>query len=323
MSFIKNFIFNKTEGLKLTNTSERDNYLSEKVKHFSEYKNFSNKDELLNFFQEIIAMNNHDITTAQFDFSDFNNMVGFKLEDKKEQIIYFYNIVVMLGTVFFNVFDRKGNRLSKLEEGADLPFKTTDMFGAGYNELLMAKQYGVKNAFGATLIFTTLLERDLKTLIKLVYMEELLKELETKIALGNISLTSEDEDLYFYLRYQNEIDTKNNSTKEYESYYASRILAYNLFESNGIITTDKDFYKGIFGIKNSFTLNSLITSQKFKDKVDVRFWEIIDIMFSPGKLNLRNNLTHGNTGYQNYYHINITALMYGLYCMLSTKMILK
>ena len=322
MNFIKDFIFTKTEGIVLTNTSERDNYLREKVKHFSEYKNYSNKDELLNFFQEILVMNKHDISTALFDFSDFNNVVGFKLEDKKEQMIYFYNLVVILGTVYYNVFDKKGNRLVDLEEGSDLPFKTTDMFAAGYNEFLMAKQNKEKNAFGATLIFITLLERDLKMLIKLVYMVELLKELETKISQGNISLTTVDEDLYLYLRYQYEIDTIKYSKKEYESLYASSVLAYNLFESNGIIATEKDFFKGIFGIK-SLTLNNLITSQKFKDKVDIRFWEIIDIMFAPNHLNLRNNLTHANTGFQNYYHINITALLYGIYCMVSKKMILR
>ncbi|WP_186668814.1 DUF4209 domain-containing protein [Sporosarcina sp. BP05] len=325
MNLIKKFIFTKTEGLVLTNKTEINNYLGEKVKHFSEHKNYIDKDELLNLFQEILDMNNHDIATAKFSFSDFENTIGFKLSDEKTKMIYFYNLIAVLGTIYYEVFDKPGNRLRDVEEGSDLPFKTTDMFAAGYNEFLMAKQNSMKNSFGATLIFMTLLERDLKTFIKLVYMDELLRKLETKIAQEKISFNAVDEDLYLYLRHQYKMDIENSSTKIYDSLYASSSLAYNLFESNGIIedeNKEKQFFKGIFGI-NPLTLNNLIVSPKFKGKVDIRFWNIIDIMFDPNKLNLRNNLTHGNNGYQNYYHINVTSLIYGIYCMISQEMILE
>lgn len=322
MSFDKSFRFTMREGLVLNNTSERDAFLKDKIQHFSKYKNYSNKEDQLKFLQEIIDMNNHDMATAKFDFQGFDNMVGFNLEQEKEIMIYFYNLVIMLGAVFFNVFDRKGNRLISLVEGQVLPYKTTDMFGEGYNQLVFVKQNDIQNAFGATLIFITLFEKDIKTYIKLVYIDELLNELENQIAQGNVSLSEDDEDLYFYLRFQYEKDTENKAQKTYENRYTTTELAYKLFESNGIITDDKKFFKGIFEVQR-MTLNNLITEQKFKNKIDARFIEIIDILFSPQKLNLRNNLAHANNGFQNYFNINVTALLYGLYMMLSSEMILK
>lgn len=181
MSFDKSFRFTMTEGLVLNNTSERDAFLKDKIQHFSKYKNYSNKEEQLKFLQEIIDMNNHDMATAKFDFQGFDNMVGFNLEQEKEMMIYFYNLVIMLGAVFFNVFDRKGNRLISLDEGQVLPYKTTDMFGEGYNQLVFVKQNDIQNAFGATLIFTTLFEKDIKTYIKLVYIDELLNNLRIRL----------------------------------------------------------------------------------------------------------------------------------------------
>lgn len=135
-------------------------------------------------------------------------------------------------------------------------------------------------------------------------------------------MSADDEDLYLYLRFQYEKDTENKAQKTYENRYATTELAYKLFESNGIITDDKKFFKGIFEVQR-MTLNNLITEQKFKNKVDARFVEIIDILFSSQKLNLRNNLAHANNGFQNYFNINVTALLYGLYMMLSSEMILK
>lgn len=38
----------------------------------------------------------------------------------------------------------------------------------------------------------------------------------------------------------------------------------------------------------------------------------MQILFSTGKLNLRNDLAHCNSTYKNYYHLNVTALLYGI-----------
>lgn len=322
MSFVKHFGFTIENGLTLLDIEERDKFLREKVAHFSKYTNFSNKDEMLGLLGDIVNMIKYDIATSDFDFVDVDKVTGFNPQEKKEHMIYFYDLCIMLGTVYFNVFDKKDNRLVSVEEGTTLPFSTRDMFVNAYNEFLIAKQKNVKNAYGATLIFATLLEHDLKLRVKMIYTEKLLNELYNKISCGLVSLSEEDKDLYLNLRYKNGLDSVDNSTKIYNNLRASSSLAYELFEKNAVISEDKKFYMGLFG-ERPFTLNELIISQKFKDIVDTRFWEIIDTMFAPSKMNLRNNLAHCNFGYENYYHINITALIYGIYLIVTTDFFLK
>lgn len=322
MSFDKSFRFTKNEGLVINNTEERDSFMLDRIKHFSKFENYNNKEKILTFFQEIIDMNNHDIATAKFDFQGFEGMVGFNLEQEKTTMIYFYNLVIIFGGVFFNVFDSERNHISSLSEGQSLPYNTKDMFKEGYEQLLSVKQNNIPKAFGGTLIFITLFEKDIKTLIKCIYIDELLNNLENEITQGNVILSTEDEDLYLYLRFQYENDTENKAQKTYENRYATTELAYQLFKSNKIINSHSKFFKGIFEVEK-MTLNSLITEQKFKDKIDVRYFEVIDLLFSPKKLNLRNNLAHANNGPQDYFNINITALLCKLYTMLSSGMILK
>lgn len=322
MGFVKHFRFTIGNGLEMINVEDRETYLLEKVKYFSEFENYGNKNELLDLLGEIAIMIEHDIATASFIFFEVDKMGGFNLQEKKEHMVYYYDLCIILGTIFFNVFDRKGNRIKSVEEGTILPFSTREMFANAYNEFLIAKQQNIKNIYGATLIFTTLLEHDLKLRTKMIYTEKLLNELDKKISSRLVSLSEADEDLYLNLRYNNGLDSEYHATKAYDNITASGPLAYQLFEKYDVITTDKKFYMGLFG-ERFFTLNNLLISQKFKDIIDLRFWEIIDIMFNPSKMNLRNNLAHCNINYENYYNISMTALIYGIYMMVSTDMFLK
>ena len=87
---------------------------------------------------------------------------------KKTKIdsIYLYNYVLILGKVFYEVFDKKGNKAIDFTEGNLTPFNTSEMFGRAYSELGLLKQGKMNNAFGANLIFMTLLENHLKTIVK-------------------------------------------------------------------------------------------------------------------------------------------------------------
>lgn len=48
-------------------------------------------------------------------------------------MIYYYDFVAILGTIFYNVFDRLGNRVSTVAGGINGPISTNAMFIKAYN----------------------------------------------------------------------------------------------------------------------------------------------------------------------------------------------
>lgn len=320
MFFNKNFKFDLEKGLTLINSIDRDNYLKNKIDHFSIYSNFSSKDERLNFLGEIIDMCDYDMNNATFDFSQMPAIQGTNICDLKPQMIYFYNLAVILGGVFLNVFDKNGNRIARVEDGKNGPISTNSMFTSAYNELINSKNNNLDSNYGSTLIFTTLFEKDIKEHTKVIYAKQYLNLLKTEIATENIVLTTDENNLLDFLQYHYGMIDGRKTTVRFDSVKATTEMQYRLLKKYSIIPHDENIEKLLC---NKFTLTPFLRSSLFKDIADDRFHKIVSLAFDPLNLNLRNNLAHCNFTYMNYYSLYITALMYVLFTMVADGSFLK
>lgn len=320
MFFNKNFKFDLAQGLTLINTTDRDNYLKNKIDHFSIYSNYSSKDERLNFLGEIIDMCDYDMNNATFDFPQMPAIQGTNICDLKPHMIYFYNLAVILGGVFLNVFDKNGNRIARVEDGKNGPISTNSMFISAYNELINSKNNNLASNYGSTLIFATLFEKDIKEHTKVIYAKQYLNLLKNEITAGNITLTDDEKNLFDFLQYQYELIDIRKTTVYFDSVKATTEMQYQLFKKYNIISNDANIEKLLC---NKFTLTPFLRSSLFKDIVDDRFEKILSLVFEPSNLNLRNNLAHCNFTYINYYSIYITALIFMLFTMVADESFLK
>lgn len=320
--FNKKFTFTYSNGLTLPDREETNRFIYEKAEHFKYYSNYSNKEELLKFFQEILDMICHDDATAEFDFSDISGSVGFPY--KKKDMIRWYDIAHIMGSVFFLAFDAEENKLKNILDGVHGAISTSGMMAHAYNELVAHKIIKTNSekmipAYGATLIFATLFECELKTHTRIYYTKKYLSQLKAKIDSSEITLTENEFDLFKFLSFRfamvdSESDKKHDAITALDSQY-KLLVKYN------IINKKDEELKDIL-LENA-TLNKLLNNKYFKNITDERFWKIISILFNVKKLNLRNNLTHCNFGRTNYYALSVTALLYTLVCMVSNEHFLK
>ncbi|ERJ11260.1 hypothetical protein [Haloplasma contractile] len=324
MMTTKRITYSRDKGFILDNMDEIDSYVKEKITYFKDFSNYIDPDSNLHLFGELLDIIEYDLKTAEIDFSPISKLVGVeRLKEKRQQIIYLYNIVFILGTIYYNVFDYRDNKLKGYDSGQLEINCTADLFFEGYATFLDSKRHQ-SSSYGSTLIFMTMLERDMRSQIKTLYISEYLTTLERDIHYKKVKLTRKDHDLYLYLRYHYKLDSKNKSVRNYDTYSATTELCYTLLKKYKVVDPNNLFFQKIFNYNNNYlTLNQMIRSREFRTKVDKRFWKIVNLMFNPKYLNLRNNLTHGNTGYMNYYHVGVTSLLYKLYLMVNDGSFLK
>ncbi|MEA4853503.1 MAG: hypothetical protein VB082_04395 [Christensenella sp.] len=314
MSFIKNFEITKANGLKLQNNQPRDTFLQDKISIFSEHNNYVNKNQLLDLLQDIIDMLNYDKITATFDISDIQDIIFFNLQDHKDIMIDYYDIILILGGIFLNVFNRPGNRLLSVEDGINGPISTAQMLIVAYKELEKCKNDGTV-PYGANLIFATLLEKDLKAIVKIEYAKDWLSTLQQQIDAGQVVFDANDRDYFTYLNFQFELST-TESTSVYDSVKATTSEFYQFLCKYNIVPADKNHKRFI---NNELTLNQFLGSTFCIAKIQPAYLAITKRLFSTGCLNLRNNLAHCNFGYLNYHTSCVGALLYGLFSMISTR----
>lgn len=310
MCFQKQLRFSSNKGLELLNVDDRDVYLRRKIEYFSDHSHYTNKEDLLSLFQEILNMSKNDKSNVNsiFDDTELRKFQGINLDKTKEKMIDAYNMI-LLGSIFLNVFDKPKNRLIEVQEGINGPISTSDMFSVAYKELVQ-KKHENKQAYGATLIFMTILENELKGRVKKLYSKEYLFNMQSKIIAGSISLTPEEEDLFNHLCFDLRITNQRKSNIEFNGVYASTEGLYGLLANHSIISgTNRDIKNMIL---NKYTLNPFLNSSFLSAKADPRFIELMKLLFNTDKLDLRNNLAHNNFGHLNYFHINYTALLYGI-----------
>lgn len=321
MFFVKNFRFTLEQGLQLTNTADLNTYIVPKIEHFSKYENYSSKEEKLKLLDEVSQMCDHDKSTATFDYSALPTIEGTNMADMQSQMIDFYNLTCILGGVFLNVFDKDKNRVSRVVDGISGAISTNAMFGHAYDELIACKNAGCVPAYGATLIFATLFEKDIKEHTKRIYAKKYITLLKNEISAGRITLTSSENNLLDFLQYQYEMISHRATSVHFDSVAASTQMQYDLYKKYGIISHNDSNIEKL--LCNKFTLNQLIQSSLFQDIADDRFVKTISLLFGVSNQNLRNNLAHCNFTYANYYSIQITALLFILFTMVADESFLK
>lgn len=320
MFFVKNFKFTNEKGLQLVNANDLDVYFSEKIEHFSKYENYSSKEERLKLLDEIIQMCDHDGNTATFDYSTLPTFEGTNMVDMQPQMIDYYNIVYILGGIIFNVFDKGNNRLANVEDGISGAIDTKEMLIHAYGELLVRKKTTGK-AYGATLIFATLFEKDLKEHTKQIYAKQYLIQLKNETDAGRITLSAVENKLFDFLQYHYGMIKQQATTAQFDSVVACTQMQYDLYAKYGIIPSNDRTIKRM--LCNELTLNQLIQSSLFQNIADDRFVKLISRLFGIQNLNLRNNLAHCNFTYINYYSIHVTALLFVLFTMVAEESFLK
>ena len=321
MFFIKKFKFTMERGLELINKDDLISYVEQKIQYFSQYENYSNKEEKLKLLDEIIKMCDYDKNSAIFDYAELPSIEGFNIVDLEIQMIYYYNLVYILGGIFLNVFDKEKNVISHVSEGVNGIISTSSMFLSAYDELIKCKKNNLKPAYGATLILVTLFEKDLKEHTKRIYAKKYLIDLKTNLDAGKIILTADENKLFEYLQFQYGITQNRTTDSCFNPVMACSQMQYKLLQKYIIIPKKyKNFEDLLF---DRITLNKLLHSKEFKDIADDRFVSFVTLLFETKKVNLRNNLAHCNTTYSNYYSIHITALLFVLFTMVSDGSFLK
>lgn len=296
----KSFKCTPENGLICVNTDDVSNYIQNKVELFRNYENYTSKQKKIELLEEVLQMYNEDIQNPQIDMSEMSNIVYSDKVNIKQMIQYF-DLVWILGSIAFNIFDYGNNALNHTEDGMNGPINMGEMVWKAYNQLHIAKINGEKTAYGATLIFTTVLESELKKKFKILFIQDKLAEVDNIVSQGTYSLSEDEKELIKYLR-------QDENAKEFNAVYATTQAAYELFKNVGVLETANQDQKNI--LLNKTTLNQLLGYSFFANKVEPAFLAIMKLLFQTGNLNLRNDIAHGGFGYKNYYHTSATGLLY-------------
>lgn len=296
----KSFKCTPENGLICVNTDDVSTYIQNKVELFRNYENYTSKQKKIELLEEVLQMYNEDIQNPQIDMSEMSNIVYSDKVNIKQMIQYF-DLVWILGSIAFNIFDYGNNALNHTEDGMNGPINMGEMVWQAYNQLHIAKINGEKAAYGATLIFTTVLESELKKKFKILFIQDKLAEVDNIVSQGTYSLSEDEKELIKYLR-------QDENAKEFNAVYATTQAAYELFKNVGVLETANQDQKNI--LLNKTTLNQLLGYSFFANKVEPAFLAIMKLLFQTGNLNLRNDIAHGGFGYKNYYHTSATGLLY-------------
>lgn len=296
----KNFKITPNEGLVCENMDDVSSYIGEKIELFRDYGNYTSKQKKIELLEEILKMYNEDVLNPQIDMSAMTNVVYSDKADTRLMIQY-YDMVWILGTIIFNVFDYGENAVNHFEDGINGPINMSEMLWQAYSQLHAVKMNGENAAYGATLIFTTVLESELKRKFKDRFIQDKLSEVDNIVRQGGYSLTEEEKELMKFLRH-------DEHAKTYNSVYATTYAAYDLFVSVGVVDASNNDQKNL--LLNKTTLNQLLGYSFFVSKVEPAFLETMRLLFQTGNLNLRNDIAHGGFGYKNYYHTSATSLLF-------------
>lgn len=317
--FTKEFKITLEEGLVLQNLDKRNTYMLDKINFFSEYNNYIDKGKKIAFFQEILDMYEYDCQSATFDSTSLSSLEFFEIEEHKNNMLAYYNIIIIMGGIALNIFDKPLNRLRYAYEGINGPINTSQMLVRGYEELIRCKVNGTI-PYGANLIFATLLESNLKSLIKVEFTKKSLQRIEEKINSGDIVLTDYETRYLDFLLYEYDLSNIRSSI-QFEGVKATTQELYKLLIKYNIIEPQDNEAERL--IQNTCTLNQLLGSTICAEIVEPTYLALIKMLFNTKKLNLRNNLAHCNYGYMNYHTLNVAALLYLLVSMTGNRQCLK
>lgn len=122
----KQFKFLPDKGLYCVNMNDVSNYILEKTNEFRVFDNYTSKRKKIELLEEILTMYNEDIQNIQVDMSAMSDTIYNEKADLKSMIQY-YDIIWILGTIVYNVFDYGKNALNRVEDGINGPINMGKM----------------------------------------------------------------------------------------------------------------------------------------------------------------------------------------------------
>ena len=158
-----------------------------------------------------------------------------------------------------------------------------------------------EHAYGTAFILPTLIERFLIIQLDSKVLKNLMKELKDKIEKENIKLTDEEK------QYYNIITEKGDKTI-FASEKFIRANIYKMFIKYHIIheyIKKKDGKK----IKNKLTHGSVIVSPYANSLIKKQYTKLLNLIFEPNELNMRNNIAHINNENSDYLCLGDTAVL--------------
>lgn len=170
-----------------------------------------------------------------------------------------------------------------------------------------------EHAYGTAFILPTLIERFLIIQLDSKVLKNLMKELKDKIKKENIKLTDEEK------QYYNIIAEKGDKTIfASEKFIRSNI--YKMFIKYHIINEEDEDIKLLIlheyinkkedkKIKNKLTLGSVIASPYANSLIKKQYTKLLNLIFDPKELNMRNNIAHINNESSDYLCLGDTAVL--------------
>lgn len=170
-----------------------------------------------------------------------------------------------------------------------------------------------EHAYGTAFILPTLIERFLIIQLDSKILKNLMKELKDKIEKENIKLTDEEK------QYYNIITEKGDKTI-FASEKFIRANIYKMFIKYQIISENDDDIKLLIlheyinkkdgkKIKNKLTLGSVIVSPYANSLIKKQYTKLLNLIFDPNELNMRNNIAHINNESSDYLCLGDTAVL--------------
>lgn len=170
-----------------------------------------------------------------------------------------------------------------------------------------------EHAYGTAFILPTLIERFLIIQLDSKILKNLMKELKDKIEKENIKLTGEEK------KYYNIITEKGDKTI-FASEKFIRANIYKMFIKYQIISENDDDIKLLIlheyidkkddkKRKNKLTLGSVIVSPYANSLIKKQYTKLLNLIFDPNELNMRNNIAHINNESSDYLCLGDTAVL--------------
>lgn len=170
-----------------------------------------------------------------------------------------------------------------------------------------------EHAYGTAFILPTLIERFLIIQLDSKILKNLMKELKDKIEKENIKLTDEEK------QYYNIITEKGDKTI-FASEKFIRANIYKMFIKYQIISENDDDIKLLIlheyidkkddkKRKNKLTLGSVIASPYANSLIKKQYTKLLNLIFEPNELNMRNNIAHINNENSDYLCLGDTAVL--------------
>lgn len=337
----KNYIINNKNNLYLTNPEPMLQYIDKKVVELMQEQDEEKRAELkTKILDDVYKIIKFDVKNSTM----IEPIGGFESENEKKLFINKHitklSLIYYLGNIYLNYHT---NLILNSELSKRIPvianMKTTIRFEEIYDRALkeyldtlyigkqnmdklaqeMAKNGQTKpivitneHAYGTTFILPTLIERFLIIQLDSKIMHSLFEELSQKIKLEKITLTEEEQKFY-------DIFSSDEMVKEIPcSQKYGRKFLYDMFLKYKIVTEeDKDtkliFFKEFIDIENGknskITLGNMITSKYINSFFKKEYSKLLNMLFKPEELNVRNNIAHANSENSDYLSLPITAIM--------------